>query len=150
MDGFRILRCFSDWFDSGTFQLILHIYMSSSDEIRKLSTLVLRQRKARLFQQLRQACPPLIRGSLAERFLTCGRPKCSCHQGSKHGPFYYLNRCLPKGRMSSLLLKSPEQVAQARQAVAAFASVADILDQLSWINLELLRRKEQLNPQDAP
>jgi hypothetical protein len=124
--------------------------MSSSDEIPKLSTLVLRQRKARLFQQLRQACPPIIRGSLAERFLTCGRPKCSCHLGSKHGPFYYLNRCLPKGRMSSLLLKSPEQIAQARQAVAAFASVVDILDQLSWINLELLRRKEQLNPQDTP
>jgi hypothetical protein len=124
--------------------------MSSYDEIPKLSTLVLRQRKARLFQQLRQACPPIIRGSLAERFLTCGRPKCSCHQGNKHGPFYYLNRCLPRGRMSSLLLKSPEQIAQARQAVAAFASVADILDQLSRINLELLRRKEQLNPQDAP
>jgi hypothetical protein len=124
--------------------------MSSSDEIRKLSTLVLRQRKARLFQQLRQACPPLIRASLVERFLTCGRPKCSCHQGSKHGPFYYLNRCLPKGRMSSLLLKSPEQIAQARKAVAAFASVADLMDQLSWINLELLRRQEPLNPQDTP
>ena len=150
MDGFRILHSFSDSLDFDSFRLILPIYMSSSDEIRKLSTLVLRQRKARLCQQLRQACPPLIRGSLAERFLTCGRPKCACHQGHKHGPFYYLNRCLPKGRMSSLLLKSPEQVAQARQAVAAFASVADTLDQLSWINLELLRRKEPLHPQDAP
>jgi hypothetical protein len=124
--------------------------MSSIDEIRKLSTLVLRQRKARLCQQLHQACPPLIRGSLAERFLTCGRPQCSCHQGNKHGPFYYLNRCLPQGRMSSLLLKSPEQIAHARQAVAAFTGVAELLDQLSWINLELLRRQEPLSPQDPP
>ena len=123
--------------------------MSSKTEIQRLSTLALRQRKARLLRSLKLP-PHLIHASLLERFLTCGRPNCSCHQGQKHGPFFYLHRCLPKGRMSSLLLKSPEQVAQARQAVAAFASVADILDQLSWINLELLRRKEPLNPQDTP
>lgn len=124
--------------------------MSSTDELRKLSTLVLRQRKARLLQQLPQACPPLIRGSLLERWLTCGRSQCACHQGRKHGPFYYLNRCLPKGRMSSLLLKSPEQIAQARQAVDAFGQVTALLDQLSWINRELLRRQEPLNPQAQP
>jgi hypothetical protein len=52
--------------------------------------------------------------------------------------------------MSSLLLKSPEQIAQARQAVDAFGQVTALLDQLSWINRELLRRQEPLNPQAQP
>ena len=94
--------------------------------------------------------PQLIHASLLERFLTCGRPKCSCHQGQKHGPFFYLNRCLPKGRMSSLLLKSDAQITQARQAVQAYRQLLETLDQLSWINLELLRRGEPLAGEPAP
>jgi hypothetical protein len=118
--------------------------MSSKSELPRLSTLALRQRKARLLRSLKLP-PQLIHASLLERFLTCGRPKCSCHQGQKHGPFFYLNRCLPKGRMSSLLLKSDTQITQARQAVQAYRQLLETLDQLSWINLELLRRDEPLS-----
>ena len=123
--------------------------MSSKNELRLLSTLVLRQRKARLLRSLKLP-PHLIHASLLERFLTCGRPQCSCHQGHKHGPFFYLNRCLSKGRMSSLLLKSDAQIAQARQAVQAYRQVLETLDQLSWINLELLRRDEPLSGELTP
>ena len=125
------------------------MHMSSKSEIQRLSTLALRQRKARLLRSLKLP-PHLIHASLLERFLTCGRPKCSCHQGHKHGPFFYLNRCLPKGRMSSLLLKSEAQIIQARQAVQAYRQVLETLDQLSWINLELLRRDEPLSEQPSP
>ena len=113
--------------------------MRSKSEIQRLSTLALRQRKARLLRSLKLP-PNLIHASLLERFLTCGRPQCSCHQGRKHGPFFYLNRCLPKGHMSSLLLKSDSQLAQARQSVKAYHQLQEALDRLSWINLELLRR----------
>jgi hypothetical protein len=123
--------------------------MSSKSELRPLSTLVLRQRKARLLRTLKLP-PHLIHASLLERFLTCGRPKCSCHQGQKHGPFFYLNRCLPKGRMSSLLLKSDAQITQARQAVQAYRQLLETLDQLSWLNLELLRRGEPLSGELPP
>ena len=118
--------------------------MSSKSEIQRLSTLALRQRKAHLLRSLKLP-PHLIHASLLERFLTCGRPQCSCHQGHKHGPFFYLNRCLSKGRMSSLLLKSDPQIAQARQAVQAYRQVLETLDQFSWINLELLRRSQPLS-----
>jgi hypothetical protein len=47
--------------------------------------------------------------------------------------------------MSSLLLKSEAQLTQARQAVQAYRQVLETLDQLSWINLELLRRNEPLS-----
>ena len=123
--------------------------MSSKSELPRLSTLALRQRKARLLRSLKLP-PHLIHASLRERFLTCGRPKCSCHQGQKHGPFFYLNRCLPKGRMRSLLLKSDTQITQARQAVQAYRQWLEALDQLSWINLELLRRDEPLSSEPPP
>jgi hypothetical protein len=124
--------------------------MSSKSEIQRLSTLVLRQRKARLLLSLKLLPPDLIHASLLERFLTCGRPQCSCHQGKRHGPFFYLNRCLPKGRMSSLLLKSDSQIAQARQSVQAYRQLLEALDQLSWINLELLRRDHPLADESSP
>jgi hypothetical protein len=124
--------------------------MSSKSEIQRLSTLVLRQRKARLLLSLKLLPPDLIHASLLERFLTCGRPQCSCHQGKRHGPFFYLNRCLPKGRMSSLLLKSDSQITQARQSVQAYRHLLEALDQLSWINLELLRRDHPLADESSP
>ena len=123
--------------------------MSSKSQIQRLSTLALRQRKARLLRSLKLP-PHLIHASLLERFLTCGRPQCSCHQGHKHGPFFYLSRCLAKGRMSSLLLKSDAQITQARQAVQAYRQLLEALDQLSWINLELLRRDEPLSGAPPP
>ena len=46
--------------------------------------------------------------------------------------------------MQSLLLKSPDQIQQARQSVTAYAQVLQVLDQISQINHELLRRGEPL------
>lgn len=118
--------------------------MSSITDLRRTSTLVLRQRKAHLLRSFHLS-PELLHASLIERFLKCGRPQCRCHaHGPKHGPFFYLNRCFAKGRMQSLLLKSPEQIAQARLSLAAYAQVVEVLDQISQINHELLRRGEPL------
>ena len=52
--------------------------------------------------------------------------------------------------MSSLLLKSDAQIIQARQAVQAYRQLLETLDQLSWINLELLRRGEPLSEEPTP
>jgi len=112
--------------------------------LKRTSTLALRQRKAHLLGTF-QLCPELLHASLIERFLKCGKTNCRCHRdGPKHGPFFYLNRCFPKGQMQSLLLKSPSQIDQARQSVAAYAQVQLVLDQISQINHELLRRGEPL------
>jgi hypothetical protein len=114
--------------------------MSRIINFRRLSTLALRQRKALLVRSW--VLPPhLLHASLLERFLPCGKPNCRCHgSGPKHGPFFYLNRCFPKGKVQTLLLKSEEQVDQARLSVAAYAQIQESLDELSQINYELLRR----------
>jgi hypothetical protein len=106
--------------------------------------LALRQRKAHLLRSF-ELPPHILHASLVERFLKCGKANCQCHSdGPKHGPFFYLNRCFAKGQMQSLLLKSPDQIDQARQSVAAYAQVLQVLDQISQINHELLRRGEPL------
>ena len=115
----------------------------SKSELERLSTLALRQRKARLLHTLTFP-QDAIHASFLERFLKCGRPNCHCRKGDKHGPFFYLSRCLPKRQMRTLLLKEPSQVLQARQGVAAYRQLLENLDQLSWINWELIRRGDPL------
>jgi hypothetical protein len=112
--------------------------------LKRTSTLALRHRKAHLLRSF-QLPPEVLHASLIERFLKCGKANCHCHTGGpKHGPFFYLNRCFAKGQMQSLLLKSPDQIDQARQSVAAYAQAQQVLDQISQINHELLRRGEPL------
>ena len=118
--------------------------MSRIQPLQRTSTLALRQRKARLLRSFRLP-PEVLHASLIERFLKCGKANCHCHTGGpKHGPFFYLNRCFAKGQMQSLLLKSPDQIDQARQSVVAYAQAQQVLDDISQINHELLRRGEPL------
>jgi Family of unknown function (DUF6788) len=118
--------------------------MSRIQGLRRTSTLALRQRKARLLRSF-ELPPEILHASLVERFMKCGKPNCHCHHsGPKHGPFFYLSRCFAKGQMQSLLLKSSEQVEQARLSLAAYAQVQERLDEISQINHELLRRGEPL------
>ena len=118
--------------------------MARVHALRRKSTLALRQRKAALLRQL--ALPPAaIRASVVERFGTCGKPNCACHQGHKHGPYYYLTQCLAPGRVQKFLLKTPTAQAAARAATAAFNQFYDGLEELSQINTELLRRDEPLS-----
>jgi hypothetical protein len=123
--------------------------MSRIYPLQRKSTLALRQRKAHL---LRTFILPahLLHASLIERFLKCGKAQCRCHTtGPKHGPFFYLNRCFGSGQLQSLLLKSPDQLDQARRSLAAYAQMQTLLDEISQINYELLRRGEPLGEPTA-
>ncbi len=92
--------------------------MSRIASLKRTPTLALRQRKAHLLRSF-ELPPHLLHASLIERFLKCGKANCHCHSGGpRHGPFFYLNRCFGPGRVQSLLLKSPEQIEQARQVRA--------------------------------
>lgn len=111
----------------------------SKTELQHLSTLALRHRRERLLRTL-SVPPDAIHASFLERFLKCGRPNCHCQRGEPHGPFFYLSRCLPQRQMRTLLLKEQSQILQGRQGVEAYRLFLEQLDQLSWINWELLRR----------
>jgi hypothetical protein len=112
--------------------------------VRRKSTLALRQRKAALLRQ--SGLPPdLLRASFVERFTTCGKPNCVCAQGQKHGPFYYLTAHLGAGTIVKSLLKTSAQQAVVQKGVAAYQSHWEALEELSQINLELMRRGEPLS-----
>lgn len=109
--------------------------------LRRLSSLALRQRRQRLLRQL--SLPShLIRGSVVERFNSCGKPNCACATGQKHGPFYYLTQCLAAGKVNKFLLKTPNGQAAARAGTAAFNEFYDRMEELSQVNAELLRRED--------
>lgn len=119
------------------------MYMAKVHAVHSRSTLALRRRRAALVRQL--AVPAeAIRASVVERFGTCGKPGCACHTGAKHGPYYYLTQCVAVGQIRKFLLKTPEGVQAAREAVAAFNAFYDGLEELSQINAELLRRGDPL------
>ena len=116
-------------------------------EQSRKSTLALRQRKRFLLQQL-EVPGDLLRASVVERISTCGKAQCHCHHGgAKHGPFYYLTQCLAVGKMNKFLLKTQAQQQAARAGVEHFRALQELLEELSQINAELLRREERLQPE---
>ncbi len=73
----------------------------------------------------------MIRGSLIERFLRCGKEGCKCQEGERHGPFYSLtftegdkrkNIYVPKGKVEEVR----EGIKAYKRAKKAIASVGDM------------------------
>jgi hypothetical protein len=112
--------------------------MKASSHLGKLSTLALRQRRQGLVKLL----PPLgdvLRGSLLERYVTCGNPSCRCARGQRHGPVWYLTVTLGPGRTKGGLVAA-EQLEQVRRWIENYHKVREHLERISEINRELLRR----------
>lgn len=123
---------------------IFALYVAKIYHLRRTATLALRQRKAALLRQA--ALPPnLLRASFVERFTTCGKPNCACARGHKHGPFYYLTANLGVGLIRKFLLKTPAQQQAVQRGVTGYQAHWERLEELSQINLELLRRGEPLD-----
>ena len=113
--------------------------MKASSELARLSELALRQRRQGLATQL----PPVtetMRGSLVERYVTCGNPACKCAKGERHGPMWYLTVTLGPGRTTGGIV-APEKVEQVRDWVNNYHQVKEHLEKISEINRELLRRE---------
>jgi hypothetical protein len=102
----------------------------------------LRRRRQALERQL----PPLkaiLRGSLIERFKRCGKPGCKCAEGPGHGPKYYLSVSRP-GSRPQMDYVPQELHAQVAEFVANYHRAREIIEEISEINRELLRRREAL------
>lgn len=115
--------------------------MKASSALRRLSALALRQRK----QGLAKLVPPLteiLRGSLIERYVTCGNPACKCARGERHGPVWYLTVTLGPGRTTGGIIDK-ENLDQVRGWIANYHQLKDHLEKISEINRELLRRQRQ-------
>jgi hypothetical protein len=114
--------------------------MAERERLSKLSDLALRNRRVGLTQVL----PPLgevLRGSLMERYLTCGNPDCRCARGERHGPVWYLSVTLDQSHRSGCTVPS-DQVEQVRRWIENYRQVKENLEKISDINRELMRRQK--------
>ena len=82
----------------------------------------------------------VIRGSIRQSNLTCGKPLCRCHQSPKkrHGPYWYVTVPLGNGRNKSYLLTAA-QVPAIKKAKAAYEKLWKELCVIADLNLALLR-----------
>ena len=113
--------------------------MKASRGLARISELALRQRRHGLARQL----PPLteiLRGSLVERYVTCGNPACKCAKGERHGPVWYLTVTLGQGRTTGGIIAS-DKVDQVRGWIENYLQLKDRVEKISEINRELLRRE---------
>jgi hypothetical protein len=113
--------------------------VKESKGLGRISELALRERRQGLARQF----PPVtqvLRGSLVERYVTCGNRSCKCAKGERHGPVWYLTVTLGRGRTTGGVIPA-EKVDQVRGWIENYHAVKDRLEKISEINRELLRRE---------
>ncbi len=106
------------------------------------STSSLRRRRKALLRRLPNL-EEILKGSLIERYKPCGKPGCKCAKGPGHGPKYYLSisRTGQRPQMDYVPQGYHDQV---EEYLTNYRSVREIINEISQINQELLRRREKL------
>ena len=96
------------------------------------------ERRRRLLQKL----PPLdevLRGSLVERAVRCGKPACRCASGELHAAVYL--SVTHRGGRTEQVSVPRHLVARVRHGITVYSKWWEILEQVSAINRDLLRRR---------
>ena len=98
------------------------------------------ERRRRILAKL----PPLqeiLRGSVVERVLRCGKPGCHCAQGEGHRATY-LSVTHAGGRTEQISLPA-ELVPVARRGVAVYRAWWTAIERLSAINRDQIRQQRR-------
>jgi hypothetical protein len=96
------------------------------------------RRRQRALQQV----PPLdqiVRGSLVERAIRCGKPRCRCATGAGH-PTVYLTVSFARGRTEQVTVP-PALVPVVRRWLANDHALWGALEEIAAANRELLRKR---------
>ncbi len=101
---------------------------------KRIETL-LKQRSA-LLKELGQNAW-LLRGTWVERYSTCMRQGCKCHQGEQHGPRHYI-AIIRDGKQRQVYVRRQHEEL-VRAGLSRSQTIDDILLQITEINLDLLK-----------
>ncbi len=94
--------------------------------------------KKKIIGSLTPLLDKVLRATLSEYYLTCGKKGCRCKRGQKHGPYLYLSSS-EKGKVK--MHKVPEGLeGETRKGVEAYNKVWEKLCRLCELNRELLWR----------
>jgi len=79
----------------------------------------------------------LIHGSYFERYSTCSRRGCACHEGRRHGPRAYVS-LRSAGRPAQHYVPQG-QVSVVQKGVAQYQRLLQVADRITQVNLALMR-----------
>ncbi|MGH9340431.1 MAG: DUF6788 family protein [Acidobacteriota bacterium] len=105
---------------------------------RTPSIAVLQRRRQKLLGEA-ASLRLLIGGSWFERFSTCSRPQCACHQGQRHGPRTYVVVTQEKAQRQHYVPQ--DQVQALKKGIRQYRRLLEIVGEVTRINLALMRRK---------
>jgi hypothetical protein len=112
-------------------------------DLKDQSITDLKKRRRQLVAKLSSSEGAVMRGSLIKRYFKCGKPGCKCTKGSGHGPKYYLSVSFPGRRPEQLYVPQSYQNL-VEQHLANYQNLKDIIEEISNINREILRRRKEL------
>jgi hypothetical protein len=101
--------------------------------------------RSRLAQLIHEA--PLLRGTLSDRQVTCGKSGCRCAEGDKHAAL-----CLSssrEGKTRQVFIPAALE-AEVRQWVANYHRVRDLLEDLSELALQKVQARKRERKKEAP
>jgi len=81
----------------------------------------------------------MLRGTLVRTHRKCGRPECACAKGRQHA-FCYLSRSAEGGKNKIVYVKPAEEAAF-EAGVAAYRRVWEIIEELSRININVIKQR---------
>ena len=94
------------------------------------------ERRQRLLREL-SALALLTHGSFLERFSTCARKDCACHQGDRHGPRAYVV-VYRDGKQRQVYVPR-QQLKTVRKGLRQHERAMKLLRWITDINLRLMR-----------
>jgi len=96
----------------------------------------LRAERGKLLEELSRLSL-LIHGSYFERYSTCSRKGCACHEGRRHGPRSYV-ALRSAGRPAQHYVPR-SQVSAVQRGVAQYQRLLQVADRITQVNLALMR-----------
>ena len=96
------------------------------------------ERRQRLLAKLPRL-DEILRGSLVERSVGCGKPTCRCAGGELHSAVYL--SVTHRGGRTEQISVPRRLVATVRNGIAVYQRCWEILEQVSSVNRDLLRHR---------
>ncbi|MGH2669432.1 MAG: DUF6788 family protein [bacterium] len=119
------------------------LLVKTSRTRREPTVAQLKRRRAALLRRLPDP-GGVVRGSVTERLMRCGKATCRC-QGdprARHGPYRHLVTTVGRGKTRAVLLSATE-ARQVRARVADWRATLEILEQVSELNVALLAARRR-------
>ena len=95
------------------------------------------KRKAKL-QSLLSRDIGMIRGSLIERYMRCGKAGCKCNDGERHGPFYSLT--FTEGDKRKNIYVAKDKAEEVKEGIKAYKRAKRAIASVGDMNRKLLKK----------